>query len=245
VSALLAAARQPAGLTSREVHDHVITLLLAGHETTASALTWALYLLSRHPLAQQRVQAEADTLHGREVSAAALPALRYTRAVITEAIRMYPPAWIIGRTVTGDLQLGGWHLPPGSVAVVSPLLLHRDPRWYPDPDRFGPSRWLDARACLPRNAYLPFGTGPRSCIGEQFAWMEAVTVLTVIARSWTFRVAGEFRPALGYQVTLRPSAGMPVTVHSRPPAQGQYLTKGGGRRARTPGRVRRRWFLPP
>ncbi len=219
VSALLAAARQPAGLTSREVHDHVITLLLAGHETTASALTWALYLLSRHPLAQQQVQAEADALDGREVSAAALPALRYTRAVITEAIRLYPPAWMIGRTVTDDLRLGGWHLPPGSVAAVSPLLLHRDPRWYPDPDRFDPSRWLGAHAPLPRNVYLPFGTGPRSCIGEQFAWMEAVTVLAVLARSWTFRVAAEFRPALGYQVTLRPSAGMPVTVHSRPPAK--------------------------
>ena len=148
VSALLAAARQPAGLTSREVHDHVITLLLAGHETTASALTWALYLLGRHPLAQQQVQAEADALDGREVSAATLPALRYTRAVITEAIRLYPPAWIIGRTVTADLRLGGWHLPPGSVAAVSPLLLHRDPRWYPDPDRFDPSRWLGA-PCRP------------------------------------------------------------------------------------------------
>jgi len=223
VSALLAAARQPAGLTSREVHDHVITLLLAGHETTASALTWALYLLGRHPGAQRQVQAEADTLDGGEVSAATLPALRYTRAVITEAIRLYPPAWIIGRTVTADLRLGGWHLPPGSVAAVSPLLLHRDPRWYPDPDRFDPGRWLGGHAPPPRNAYLPFGTGPRSCIGEQFAWTEAVTVLAVLARSWTFRVAAGFRPALGYQVTLRPSAGMPMTVHARRPrpAQGQ------------------------
>jgi cytochrome P450 len=219
VSALLDASREPAGLTSREVHDHVLTLLLAGHETTASALTWALYLLSRHPWAQRQVQAEADALDGRAVSAAALPALRYTRAVITEAIRLYPPAWMIGRAVTDDLRLGGWHLPPGSVVAVSPLLLHRDPRWYPDPDRFDPGRWLGGHARPPRNAYLPFGTGPRSCIGEQFAWMEAVTVLAVLARSWTFRVAAGFRPALGYQVTLRPSAGMPITVHSRPAAQ--------------------------
>jgi cytochrome P450 len=223
LSALLAAAQQSGGLTRREVHDHVVTLLLAGHETTASALTWTLYLLSRHPWAQEQVQAEADTLDGGEVSAATVPALRYTRAVITEAIRLYPPAWIIGRSVTADLCLGGWHLPPGSVAAVSPLLLHRDPRWYPDPDRFDPGRWLGGHAPLPRNAYLPIGTGPRSCIGEQFAWIEAVTVLAVLARSWTFRVAAEFRPALGYQVTLRPSAGMPITVHARPPAEGRSL----------------------
>lgn len=218
VSALLAASQQPGGLSSRELHDHVITLLLAGHETTASALTWTLYLLGRHPWAQQQVQAEADTLDGREASAATLPALRYTRAVVTEAIRLYPPAWIIGRTVTADLRLGGWHLPPGSVAAVSPLLLHRDPRWYPDPDRFDPGRWLDGRPALPRSAYLPFGAGPRVCIGEQFAWSEAVTVLATLARSWTFHTAADFRPALGYQVTLRPAAGMPMTVRTRPPA---------------------------
>jgi cytochrome P450 len=218
VSALLAAARQPGGLTRGEVHDHVITLLLAGHETTASALTWTLYLLSRHPEAQRQVQAEADTLSGREVTAPALPALRYTRAVITEAIRLYPPAWMIGRSVTASLRLGGWRLPPGSVAAVSPLLLHRDPRWYPHPDQFDPGRWLGAHAPPPRNAYLPFGTGPRACIGERFAWTEAVTVLTTLTRSWTFHTAADFRPALGYQVTLRPVGGMPMTVRARPRA---------------------------
>jgi cytochrome P450 len=217
VSALLAAAEEPGGPTRGEVHDHVITLLLAGHETTASALTWSLYLLSRHPEAQREVQAEADTLNGREVTAATLPALRYTRAVITEAIRLYPPAWIIGRTVTADLRLGGWRLPPGSVAAVSPLLLHHDPRWYPHPDRFDPGRWLGGHAPPPRNAYLPFGAGPRACIGEQFAWSEAVAVLATLARSWAFHTDAGFRPALGYQVTLRPSAGMPMTVHARPP----------------------------
>jgi cytochrome P450 len=215
VSALLAAAQQGGGLTRGEVHDHVITLLLAGHETTASALTWTLYLLSRHQEAQRQVQAEADTLSGREASAAILPDLRYTRAVITEAIRLYPPAWMIGRTVTADLRLGGWRLPPGSVAAVSPLLLHRDPRWYPAPDRFDPGRWLGGHAPPPRNAYLPFGAGPRACIGEQFAWSEAVTVLATLARSWAFHTAADFRPALAYQVTLRPSAGMLMTVRAR------------------------------
>jgi cytochrome P450 len=217
VSALLAASAEPGGLTTREVHDQVMTLLLAGHETTASALTWALYLLGRHPAAQQRLQAEADALEGRSASASDLPALPYTRSVITEAIRLYPPAWIIGRTVTADLELGGWHLPPGSVAAVSPLLLHRDPHWYRDPERFDPGRWLGDRPALPRHAYLPFGTGPRACIGEQFAWREAVTVLATLAQSWTFRADPGFQPALSYQVTLRPAAGMPMTVHARPP----------------------------
>jgi cytochrome P450 len=220
VSALLAASREPGGLTAHEVHDHVMTLLLAGHETTASALTWTLYLLGRRPTAQRRVQAEADGLDGRTVSAADLPALAYTRAVIAEAIRLYPPAWIIGRTVTDGIDLGGWHLPPGSIAAVSPLLLHHDPRWYPDPERFDPGRWLGERPGLPRHAYLPFGTGPRTCIGEQFAWSEAVTVLATLAQSWTFGADPGFRPALSYQVTLRPSAGMPLTVHARPGVRG-------------------------
>jgi cytochrome P450 len=212
VSALLAASQEPGGLTPREVHDHVMTLLLAGHETTASALTWTLYLLSRHPWAQQRVQAEADTLPGQAPATAGLP---YTRAVITEAIRLYPPAWIIGRTVTADLDLGGWHLPPGSIAAASPFLLHRDSRWYPDPERFDPGRWLGDHTATPRHAYLPFGTGPRACIGEQFAWSEAVTILATLAQSWTFRTSPGFRASPSYQVTLRPSAGMPMTVHAR------------------------------
>ena len=216
VSALLAASLEPAGLTAREVHDHVMTLLLAGHETTANTLTWTLYLLGRHPAAQWQVQAEADAMDGGPASADHLSALPYTRAVITEAIRLYPPAWIIGRTITTGLDLSGWHLTPGSIAAVSPLLLHRDPRWYPDPDRFDPGRWLGDRRPLPRHAYLPFGAGPRACIGEQFARSEAVTVLATIARSWTFCADPGFRPALSYGITLRPSAGMPMTVHSRP-----------------------------
>lgn len=145
-----------------------------------------------------------------------LPALRYTRAVVSEAIRLYPPAWIIGRTVTADLELGGWHLPAGSVAAVSPLLLHHDPRWFGDPEVFDPGRWLgDRRNAISKGAYLPFGTGPRACIGEQFAWAKAVTVLAVLARSWAVRTDPGFRPAIEYRVTLRPAGGLPVVVRSR------------------------------
>jgi cytochrome P450 len=215
VSALLAASDEPGGLTAGEVHDHVMTLLLAGHETTASTLSWALYLLGEHPLVQRRLQAEADALGDRAVGAADLPGLRYTRAVVSEATRLYPPAWIIGRSVTADLTLDGWRLPAGSIAAVSPLLLHHDPRWYPDPERFDPERWLGDRSPVPRHAFLPFGTGPRACIGEQFAWSEAVAVLATLARAWTFEAVPGFRPALSYQVTLRPSGGIPMTVRAR------------------------------
>ena len=216
ISALLAASVADGGLTAGEVHDHVITLLMAGHETTANALSWALYLLGRHPGAQDKLHAEADALGGRLPGFADLPALAYTRAVISEAIRLYPPAWLIGRTTTTDLDLGGWQLPAGSVAAVSPLLLHHDPRWFADPETFDPGRWLDQRReAVPRHAYLPFGTGPRGCIGEQFAWAEATTVLAVLARSWTVRTAPGFQPALQYRVTLRPAGGLPMTVHQR------------------------------
>ncbi len=125
-------------------------------------------------------------------------------------MRCYPPAWIIGRTLTADLDLAGWHVPAGSVVAVSPLLLHHDPRWYPDPAAFKPERWLDDRPR--RGAYLPFGTGPRACIGEQFAWAEAVSVLAVLARSWTFRADPGFVPVPRYSVTLRPGNGVPLTL---------------------------------
>jgi cytochrome P450 len=217
VSALLAGSALPGGLTPQEVHDHVLTLLLAGHETTASALTWTLYLLGRHPGAQERLRAEVSTLDGQPPTPGTLPSLTYTRAVISEAMRLYPPAWIIGRTLTADLDLAGWHLPAGSVAAVSPLLLHHDPRWYPDPEAFDPGRWLDDRRhAVPRHAYLPFGTGPRACIGERFAWAEATTVLAVLAQSWSFRTDPGFEATPSYRVTLRPTGELPMTVHAAP-----------------------------
>jgi cytochrome P450 len=217
VSALLASSALPDGLTADEVHDHVMTLLLAGHETTASALTWTLYLLARHPGLQGRLRAEVGGLEGRPPEAGDLPSLTYTRAVISEAIRCYPPAWIIGRSLTTDLELAGWHLPAGSIAAVSPLLLHHDPRWYPEPEAFDPDRWLDDRRLgVPRDAYLPFGTGPRACIGEQFAWAEAITVLAVLAQAWTFRIDPRFEATPSYRVTLRPAGEIPITLHAVP-----------------------------
>jgi cytochrome P450 len=216
VSALLAASGEPDGLRPDEVHDHVITLLMAGHETTATALTWTMYLLGSHPEVQAMVHAEVDALHGRIPTFEDVATLSYTRAVISEAIRLYPPAWIIGRATTRDFSLGGWDVPAGSLVAASPLLLHRDPRWFPEPDSFDPSRWLDQRReAVPRHGYLPFGTGPRACIGEQFAWTEAVCVLAGIAQNWRVEMDPGVQVQPEYRVTMRPSGAVPMRLRAR------------------------------
>lgn len=216
VSALLAAAAGPDGLTPAEVHDHVITLIMAGHETTANALSWTLYLLSSHPEAEQALHAELARLDGRRPGFADLAGLTYTRAVVAESMRLFPPAWILSRTLTADADFGGWHAPAGTIVAVSPLLLHHDARWFPDPERFDPSRWLDGRRDdVPRHAYIPFGTGPRSCIGEQFAWAEATTALAVICSRWTARTVSGTTVTPQYRVTMRPFPGLPMQVTAR------------------------------
>lgn len=215
VSALLAAAREPDGLTEAEVHDNVVTLLMAGHETTATALAWTLHLLGGHPEVQDRLHAEVDQLAGLPTSDD-LPKLTYTRAVVTEAVRRCPPVWMIGRTLSADLDVGGWRAPAGSIVAISPLLLHHDPRWFPEPETFDPDRWLDDRRdAVPRHAYLPFGTGPRSCVGEQFAWAEAVTALAVIASKWTATTTPGHVVRPQYRITMRPGNGIPMRLQAR------------------------------
>lgn len=213
ISALLAA--EPDGLRPAEVHDHVITLLMAGHETTANALSWTMHLLGQHPDRAARLHAEVDALDRRPTSAD-LPALTYTRAVVSEAIRMYPPAWMIGRSTHEPVELGGWHVPAGSLVAVCPLLMQHDARWFPEPDTFDPDRWLDERReRVPKYAYLPFGTGPRSCVGEQFAWAEAVTALAVIAGRFTARTEPGHVVRPQYRITMRPGNGIPMRLRER------------------------------
>lgn len=216
VSALLAASLQPDGLSPAEVHDHVLTLLMAGHETTANALSFTLHLLGSHPDVQARLHAEVDTLGGRLPTADDLPKLTYTRAVVTEAIRRYPPAWLIGRATGTEIELGGWRVPAGSLVAVCPLLMHHDRRWFPEPDAFDPDRWLDGRRdAVPRYAYLPFGTGPRACVGEQFAWAEAVTALAVIAARFTATTEPGHVVRPQYRITMRPGNGIPMRLRAR------------------------------
>jgi cytochrome P450 len=218
VSALLGAAAQPDGLTPSEVHDHVITLLMAGHETTATALSWTMYLLGQHPAAERALHDELDQFGRKLPSFADLHGLSYTRAVITESMRLFPPAWIIGRTLTANADFAGWHATPGTIVGVSPLLLHHDPRWFPDPSAFDPRRWLDERReAVPRHAYLPFGAGQRSCIGEQFAWAEATTALAVICSRWSARTEEGHLVRPQYRVTMRPGNGLPMRLHARRP----------------------------
>jgi cytochrome P450 len=215
ISALLAASGEPDGLRPAEVHDHVLTLLMAGHETTANALSWTMHLLGENPATAAKLHAELDALD-RLPTNDDLPSLTYTRAVVSEAIRMYPPAWMIGRSTDAPIELGGWHVPAGSLVAVCPLLMQHDARWFPEPDTFDPDRWLDERReRVPKYAYLPFGTGPRSCVGEQFAWAEAVTALAVIASRFTARTEPGHVLRPQYRITMRPGNGIPMRLVER------------------------------
>jgi cytochrome P450 len=218
--ALLLAARDEdtgAAMTDRQVRDEAMTLFLAGHETTAVALTWTWYLLAGHPEAEAKLHAEVDAvLAGRRPAFDDLPALAYTRQVFSEAMRLFPPAWALSREATRDVDLLGHPLPRGATVVLSPYLLHRDPRFWNDPERFDPDRFgPEARAARHKFAYLPFSTGPRGCIGEQFAWTEGILVLATLARRWRFRRTTDAFPGVRPRITLRPDGPIPMRVEAR------------------------------
>lgn len=209
-----------AGMTEQQVRDEAVTLFLAGHETTAVALAWSLYLLAQHPAALAALHAELDaTLAGRLPTADDLPRLSYTRRVLQEAMRLYPPAHTFGRRVIADYPLGHYTIPGGrSMLFVCSFLLHRDRRYFPDPLEFRPERWTpEFEAGLPRFAYVPFGGGPRVCIGAQFAWIEGTLALATLLRRWTIALVpgADVRPLP--RVTLRPSE-LPMIVRRRGPA---------------------------
>ena len=201
-------------LSRHQVRDEVMTLLLAGHETTALAVTWALVLLARNPAARERIEAELDAiLEARLPTPADIPALRYTEAVVDETLRLCPPAYATGRELTRDVTIAGMQLRKGHVVFASMYVTHRDPRFFPEPDAFRPERWLDGlEKRLPRGAFIPFGLGPRKCIGASFAMMEATLLLATVARSWRFEIASDAIP-LRPAITLRP--GAPVWAVSR------------------------------
>jgi cytochrome P450 len=204
-------------MTDRQVRDEAMTIFLAGHETTANALTWTWYLLSQSPDVERRLHDEIDAVLGdRLPEVTDLPALGFVERVVTESMRLYPPAWIIGRRALGDHAIGGFVAPARSIFVMSPYVIHRDARFYPDPERFDPDRWTPGfRASLPRFAYFPFGGGPRQCIGESFAWMELVLVLATVAQQWSLALVSGHPVVPQPVVTLRAKHGMRMTVAAR------------------------------
>ncbi len=205
------------GMSDQQVRDEVLTLFLAGHETTANALTWTWYLLSQNPDVEKRLQQEVDqVLSGHAPGVADLENLPYTHNVFTESMRIYPPAWIIGRQVQNEYEVGGYTLPVGSGVLLSQWVTHHDPRYYPDPWRFDPDRWLpEQKARRPKFAYFPFGAGPRQCIGENFAWMEGEIALAALARSWQMRLLPGQKIDIRPRITLRPKYPILMRVERR------------------------------
>jgi cytochrome P450 len=206
------------GMTDEQVRNEAMTLFLAGHETTANALAWTWYLLSEHPEQEARLHAEIDAvLGGRErPSFDDVAGLRYTEMVLAESMRLYPPAWAIGRLAVKETAVGGYNISPGSLVLLSQYVMHRDARFFPEPHRFDPERWTEeAKADRPQFAYFPFGAGARRCIGESFAWMEGVLLIAAIARRWRMRHVTGHPVELQPLITLRPKHGMLMTVHQR------------------------------
>lgn len=215
---LLLNARDDEGrpMSERQLRDELITVFLAGHETTAIVLSFALWLIARHPGVEQRLTAEWSAALGeRSVSAADLPHLEYTRAVLQETMRLYPPAWFIGRESVDEYEIGGYRVPKGTTFFLCPIALHRDPRFFPDPKRFDPDRWLGEGPGSPRYAYFPFGAGPRSCIGANFAMLEMAAVLPTLLRTRKLEPTQAEEIELLPAVTLRPKYGMPMRLVPR------------------------------
>jgi cytochrome P450 len=196
LSLLLSAREDGGGMDDLQVRDEAVTLLLAGHETTANALTWTLWLLGRSPDVADRLEAEVAT--------SGVGHAPWVEAVVSESMRLRPPAWAIGRTCVEAHDAAGVAIDPRSVVVVSPWLLHHDARWWPEPEAFRPERWLAEDAGRPRHAFVPFGGGPRMCIGEGFAWLEATLVLETLSRRWRFVPIGDADVPMQPVITLRP-----------------------------------------
>ena len=206
-----------AGMTDKQLRDEIFTLFTAGHETTANALTFTWYLLGRHPEVESKLHEEVDrVLAGRAPTADDVDGLPYTRAVLSESMRLYPPAWIVTRQAKHDVDVAGRRVPAGQVIMMSQWVTHHDERWWPQPDSFRPERWLaEPEVERPRYAYFPFGGGARSCIGEFFARMEATLIIAAVARHWRMQLVDAKEPALQPTITLRPKDPMRAIVRKR------------------------------
>jgi cytochrome P450 len=201
-------------MTDRQLRDEVMTFLLAGHETTAVALTWAWYLLDRNPDVVARLRAEVRAaLAGRVPTLEDLPRLGYARMVAEEAMRLYPPVWGFMRQALGPDQLGGYAVPKNAVITISPWVTHRHPQFWEEPERFDPERFTPARVReRPRFAYLPFSGGPRLCIGNEFALMESTLVLAMLVQRYGLQLVPGTVVEPESRLTLRPRGGLPMIL---------------------------------
>jgi cytochrome P450 len=218
LSALISARDEDgAQLTARELRDQLLTLYLAGHETTSHALTWTLYLLTQNPGAAQRLAEEhARVLGGRLPTFEDVTSLPYTEQVLKESLRIYPPAFILPRHAHEATTIGPWEVPKNSEVVIWIYMVHHDARWYPNPSEFRPERFTpEAEAARPKYAYLPFGAGQRACIGQMFAMLEAQLILATLWPRLRFEYAGRRSPKLQQGLTLSPRGGMPMRVRAR------------------------------
>jgi cytochrome P450 len=209
-------------MSDQQVHDECLTIMLAGHETTANALSFALWLMAKHPEVQARMHEEAlGVLGNRAATADDYARLSYTTQVFSETMRLYPPVWVIARSCVQPYEIAGYAIPKGAILVASQFVVHRDPRFYPDPLRFDPERFAvdkkDGGRSRPRFAYFPFAAGSRQCIGEGLAWMEGVLALATIVRDWRLTAPhdAEEEIAINPAISLRPKFGVPLVVERR------------------------------
>jgi cytochrome P450 len=195
------------GMSDQQLRDEAITIFTAGHETTANALTYTWHLLARHPEVAKKMASEVNEVLGTRLPTAEdVAKLKYTRMVLSESMRLLPPVWAIGRKAVQPWSAGRYEFPPATVVLMSQWVMHHDARFWPDPDRFDPQRWENpALSDRPRLAYFPFSLGPRGCIGENFAWLEAIVVLATITRSWSLDEADHRELSLRPTITLRPA----------------------------------------
>jgi cytochrome P450 len=203
-------------LSPRQVRDQVMTLMFAGHDTTALTLTWCWYLLAQHVEVETRLHTElAHVLGGRAPAVDDVSNLHYTAMVVNEVLRLYPPAWGIAREAVEECEIGGYRVPKGAIVLMSQAVMHRDARYFDDPDSFKPERWADGLARrLPKYAYFPFGGGQRLCIGNTFALMEAALLIGTIAQRYRFTLAADHHVEPHAALTLRPRYGMKMVLHT-------------------------------
>ena len=204
-------------MSDQQLRDEVMTMLLAGHETTALALSWAWFLLASHPETQAKLQEEVDrVLSGRSPTAGDVGDLVYTNMVVRETLRLYPPAWVVTRIAAEPVEIGGYLVPAGSNVIASPWVAHRDSRFFSQPDAFKPERWSpEQESSAPKFAYFPFGGGPRMCIGNSFALMEAAILLAAVAQRFEVALVPGQTIAPLASITLRPKYGVRVRLRQR------------------------------